>query len=645
MTQNNFYDYNYSADDGIYVSLNPAAIAEAEIDEALDAINIEGEGLVYKLIVDGRQAGTINIPEDQFLENVSYDPNTKEFVFKIKDGGEIRIYIGDFLDNVPTKLSQLENDANFITKDEADASYEPKGDYATQDWVNEQGFLKEHQDLSEYAKSADVAQEIATATEGMATEDWVNTQDFLKEHQDLSEYINGVIYETESKKIVFKHYESVIAEIDATPFIKDGMVDRVVVEGGNLVITFNVESGKETITIPLTSIFDPSNYYDKNSADDKFAAKTEVATGDNDVLTNILGRIWTNTDKEVSGYFKTRYTNADGSYAQIWNESDGGGSLYENKADNIKTFVGVNADNRDGVCAQIYSKDVTTNVGSRLNINPNGMFYGVGNSASTAAEYELAVKGDIATDRAEIDAIIAEKDATITKLSNDLYTLKKTVSDMGGAVTYDFPADGKSLNTLLLNNGTVKVTEDATEGRVGPGMMASNHTTLNLNGHTLVMDTTGNFGSILVRGTQVITIKGTGASRIENNGSGMIVWNASANSVVNLNSGLYYGNGEGSELIYCEKGVINITGGTYRTTNADKRYLLNCKDASFADGTAKILISSTSKTTGPKFYDFDPSNNPEGEGTTYVAEGNHVISSTVTEEGVDYTVYTVVKDA
>lgn len=645
MTQNNFYDYNYSADDGIYVSLNPAAIAEAEIDEALDAINIEGEGLVYKLIVDGRQAGTINIPEDQFLENVSYDPNTKEFVFKIKDGGEIRIYIGDFLDNVPTKLSQLENDANFITKDEADASYEPKGDYATQDWVNEQGFLKEHQDLSEYAKSADVTQEIATATEGMATEDWVNAQDFLKEHQDLSEYINGVVYDTEGKKIVFKHYESVIAEIDATPFIKDGMVDRVVVEGGNLVITFNVESGKETITIPLTSIFDPSNYYDKNSADDKFAAKTEVATGDNDVLTNILGRIWTNTDKEVSGYFKTRYTNADGSYAQIWNESDGGGSLYENKADNIKTFVGVNADNRDGVCAQIYSKDVTTNVGSRLNINPNGMFYGVGNSASTAAEYELAVKGDIATDRAEIDAIIAEKDATITKLSNDLYTLKKTVSDMGGAVTYDFPADGKSLNTLLLNNGTVKVTEDATEGRVGPGMMASNHTTLNLNGHTLVMDTTGNFGSILVRGTQVITIKGTGASRIENNGSGMIVWNASANSVVNLNSGLYYGNGEGSELIYCEKGVINITGGTYRTTNADKRYLLNCKDASFADGTAKILISSTSKTTGPKFYDFDPSNNPEGEGTTYVAEGNHVISSTVTEEGVDYTVYTVVKDA
>ena len=642
MTQNNFYDYNYSGDDGIYVSLNPAAIAEAEIDEALDTINIEGEGLEYKLIVDGRQAGTINIPEDQFLENVSYDPDTKEFVFKIKDGGEIRIYIGDFLDNVPTKLSQLENDTNFITKDEADASYEAKGEYATQDWVNEQGFLKDA-DLSEYAKSDEVAQEIATATEGMATEDWVNAQGFLKEHQDLSEYINGVVYDTEGKKIVFKHDENVIAEVDATPFIKDGMVDSVVVEGGNLVITFNVDSGKETITIPLTSIFDPSNYYDKNAADEKFATKAEVATGDNDVLANILSRVWSNTNKEVSGYFKTRYTNADGSYAQIWNESDGGGSLYENKADNIKTFVGVNADNRNGVCAQIYSKDVATNVGSRLNINPNGMFYGVGNSASVAAEYELAVKGDIATDRAEIDAIIAEKDATITKLNNDLYTLKKVVGDMGGAVTYDFPADGKSLNTLLLNNGTVKVTEDATEGRVGPGMMASNHTTLNLNGHTLVMDTANNYGSILVRGTQEITIKGTG--RIENNGSGMIIWNASANSVVNLNSGVYYGNGEGSELIYCENGIINITGGTYRTTNADKRYLLNCKDANFAAGTAKILISSTSKTTGPKFYDFDPSNNPEGEGTTYVAEGNHVISSTVTEEGVEYTVYTVVKDA
>ena len=84
---------------------------------------------------------------------------------------------------VPTKVSELENDAGYITaKDipETDLSnYYNKSEtenliaeavkdiehptvdlegYATQDWVNEQGFLKEHQDLSEYAKKSDIPQ-------------------------------------------------------------------------------------------------------------------------------------------------------------------------------------------------------------------------------------------------------------------------------------------------------------------------------------------------------------------------------------------------------------------------------------------------------------------------------------------------------
>ena len=84
---------------------------------------------------------------------------------------------------VPTKVSELENDAGYVTaKDipETDLSnYYNKSEtenliaeavkdiehptvdlegYATEDWVNEQGFLKEHQDLSEYAKKSDILQ-------------------------------------------------------------------------------------------------------------------------------------------------------------------------------------------------------------------------------------------------------------------------------------------------------------------------------------------------------------------------------------------------------------------------------------------------------------------------------------------------------
>ena len=78
--------------------------------------------------------------------------------------------------------------------------------YATEDWVNSQGFLKEHQDISNLATKAELAtkQDVitdldsirsgaalgATALQSVpseyATEQWVNEQGFLKEHQDIS---------------------------------------------------------------------------------------------------------------------------------------------------------------------------------------------------------------------------------------------------------------------------------------------------------------------------------------------------------------------------------------------------------------------------------------------------------------------------
>jgi hypothetical protein len=84
---------------------------------------------------------------------------------------------------VPTKVSELENDAGYITakdipetdlsnyynkvetenliaeavKDVEHPTVDLEG-YATEEWVNAQGFLTEHQDLSEYAKKSDIPQ-------------------------------------------------------------------------------------------------------------------------------------------------------------------------------------------------------------------------------------------------------------------------------------------------------------------------------------------------------------------------------------------------------------------------------------------------------------------------------------------------------
>ena len=75
-------------------------------------------------------------------------------------------------------------------------------------------------------------------------------------------------YDSSAKTINFynKNHE-VIDSIDATDFIKDGMVDNVYVSGSSLVIVFNTDAGKETITIPLSAIFNPEDYYTKPEVD------------------------------------------------------------------------------------------------------------------------------------------------------------------------------------------------------------------------------------------------------------------------------------------------------------------------------------------------------------------------------------------
>ena len=100
-----------------------------------------------------------------------------------------------------------------------------------------------------------------------------NDAGYLTQHQDLSSYATSANYDSTAKKIYLKHGSTVLSEIDATDFIKDGMVDNVTISTPSsgshagvscLVITFNTDSGKENIEIPISQIFDSSQYYTKS---------------------------------------------------------------------------------------------------------------------------------------------------------------------------------------------------------------------------------------------------------------------------------------------------------------------------------------------------------------------------------------------
>ena len=96
-------------------------------------------------------------------------------------------------------------------------------------------------------------------------------------------YVSSVIYDSTNHVINFKNANgNVINSIDASNFIKDGMVSSVTIDtpetGPNvgkscLIVTFNTDSGKDPIEIPIENIFSSENYYTKteinNQLDDK----------------------------------------------------------------------------------------------------------------------------------------------------------------------------------------------------------------------------------------------------------------------------------------------------------------------------------------------------------------------------------------
>ena len=103
---------------------------------------------------------------------------------------------------------------------------------------------------------------------------------------DVEGFFGAVNYDKESKRINFYNTSTggtVLGYVDATDFIKDGMVSNVEIKevdekGVCLVITFNSDSGKKAIEIPISQIFNADNYYTKDEVNAELAKKADTAT-------------------------------------------------------------------------------------------------------------------------------------------------------------------------------------------------------------------------------------------------------------------------------------------------------------------------------------------------------------------------------
>ena len=80
---------------------------------------------------------------------------------------------------------------------------------------------------------------------------------------------NRIEWDSNAKTLKLYSGNHLLGSVDGTSWVKDGMVESAAIVGNNLEITFNTDAGKEKISVPLTDIFNPDNYYDKATIDRK----------------------------------------------------------------------------------------------------------------------------------------------------------------------------------------------------------------------------------------------------------------------------------------------------------------------------------------------------------------------------------------
>jgi hypothetical protein len=153
-----------------------------------------------------------------------------------------------------------------------------------------------------YQTSGDVQNAISEAVSGKLDTSVFETYSGNVETA-LGTKFAGATWNSTDKKIYFYDNASAtgtaLAYIDATDFVKDGFLSSVTLDNRTisgesvpcLVFIWNTDAGIQETDVPLSGIFDPSNYYSKAETDEAISAATSgkadtsAVTAVNDALT------------------------------------------------------------------------------------------------------------------------------------------------------------------------------------------------------------------------------------------------------------------------------------------------------------------------------------------------------------------------
>lgn len=150
--------------------------------------------------------------------------------------------------------------------------------------------------ISGKADSSAVTQDISAATSGKLDTSVFETYSGNVDTA-LGTKFAGASWNSTDKKIYFYDNSSntgtALSYIDATDFVKDGFLSSVTIDNREisgesvpcLVFIWNTDSGLQETDIPLSNIFDPTNYVDINTYSAYTAATEAVLSGKQETLT------------------------------------------------------------------------------------------------------------------------------------------------------------------------------------------------------------------------------------------------------------------------------------------------------------------------------------------------------------------------
>lgn len=159
-----------------------------ELSSAVSSIDLSGYALKGEIPSLDGYAKTTDIPSVEGLATKTY---VDENIAKVATSGDIDLsnYVTKdtvytkaqtdaLIPSVPSKVSQLENDSNYLSS--------IPNEYVTDTELNAKGYLTEHQDLSAYALKTEIP--TVPSLDGYATTEYVNNAIANVPTTDLSNY-------------------------------------------------------------------------------------------------------------------------------------------------------------------------------------------------------------------------------------------------------------------------------------------------------------------------------------------------------------------------------------------------------------------------------------------------------------------------